>query len=145
MASAAGKIVTMLPSTPQVEAVYLDDKKGILSGLLALQGDTPFLQAPASGSSSSAQTSQSSTPTPSSAPQASSAGKASDRIHTLLIDQTTLDPTVAISVAKRIQDETGGEALMMDAPVSGGECFTTCILWSGQLIMSFRNCCGCCG
>lgn len=105
MALAASRIVTMLPSTPQVEAVYLDSSSGILSGLQSLPKNTEALSTPeqvdAAGSTTNAETS--STP------------------HTILIDQTTLDPTVAMAVAARIHEETEGRVLMLDAPVSGGE------------------------
>lgn len=97
MATAAGRIVTMLPSTPQVEAVYLDEAKGILAGLADLPPDPGNLSLSADGTGSS---------------QAS--------IHTILIDQTTLDPTVAMSIAKTVQERSNGKAAMVDAPVSGG-------------------------
>jgi 3-hydroxyisobutyrate dehydrogenase len=98
MAQAASRIVTMLPSTPQVEAVYLDDAKGILSGLLSLPKDTPALPSPESSADSS-----------------------SSPFHTILIDQTTLDPTAAMAVAARVHAETQGGVAMLDAPVSGGK------------------------
>jgi 3-hydroxyisobutyrate dehydrogenase len=113
LAQHAGRIVTMLPSTPQVEAVYLNEETGILAGLIGLPDDTPALE-PVSAAevdglvSKPPQTSSTdSTPLPKDP-------------HTILIDQTTLDPTAAVSVAARIRDETGGRALMLDAPVSGG-------------------------
>lgn len=113
LAQHAGRIVTMLPSTPQVEAVYLNEETGILAGLIGLPVDTPALE-PVSAAevdglvSKPPQTSSTdSTPLPKDP-------------HTILIDQTTLDPTAAVSVAARIRDETGGRALMLDAPVSGG-------------------------
>ena len=106
----------MLPSTPQVEAVYLDPTQGILPGLLSLPANIPSLS-----TSSHPDSAQTDSTLASSASGPSSVCATSNHIHTLLIDQTTLDPTVAVSVAKRIQDETGGKALMMDAPVSGGK------------------------
>lgn len=88
----------MLPSTPQVEAVYLDPAKGILAGLEGLPADTEALSVPSNSSS----------------------GGSTAGIHTLLIDQTTLDPTVAMGVAKTVAERTQGKAVMVDAPVSGG-------------------------
>lgn len=110
MAQAASRIVTMLPSTPQVEAVYLDGSSGILSGILSLPKDTPSL--PSAESSESANTDKS-----------RSIGSSSP--HTILIDQTTLDPTAAMAVASRIHEETEGKVMMLDAPVSGGEPWDT--------------------
>lgn len=98
IAAAAGRVVTMLPSTPQVEAVYLDPAKGILAGLEGLPADTQALSMPSD----------------------SSTGGSQAGIHTLLIDQTTLDPTVAMSVAKTVAERTKGKTAMVDAPVSGG-------------------------
>jgi 3-hydroxyisobutyrate dehydrogenase len=95
----------MLPSTPQVQSVYLDPKTGILPGLLSLPSNTPLLPR---------------VPSPSSPDQAGTSPP-STQPHTLLVDGTTLDPTVAMEVAKRIHEETGGKALMIDAPVSGGK------------------------
>ena len=103
----------MLPSTPQVEAVYLNEQTGILSGLLGLPSDTPTL--PTISSEDSDQHL---------APPPTIDSIASDPLpqdpHTVLIDQTTLDPTAAVAVAERIKEQTGGRALMLDAPVSGG-------------------------
>lgn len=90
----------MLPSTPQVEAVYLDESTGILSGLTSLPANTPSLPSP-------------------SPPASPSGGQQGPQ--TILIDQTTLDPTAAVAVAERTHDTTGRMALMLDAPVSGGE------------------------
>lgn len=97
MAVGASKILTMLPSTPQVEAVYLDPHSGILAGLHDLPPDTD------SHNSSLLDGSNESAP------------------HTILIDQTTLDPTFAVTLAEKIQSETLGRVQMLDAPVSGGE------------------------
>lgn len=121
MAQAASRIVTMLPSTPQVESVYLDESQGILSGLLSLPPDTQALPSPEPSLSISDIASP-----PSSAPASPPSGSASPSQpksadpHTILIDQTTLDPTAAMAVASRIHEQTGGMALMLDAPVSGG-------------------------
>lgn len=91
----------MLPSTPQVEAVYLDESGGILSGIQSLPRDTAALPDPGSSSSDSG-------------------------VHTVLIDQTTLDPTAAMAIAARIHSETEGKAFMLDAPVSGGKLSQLC-------------------
>lgn len=113
----------MLPSTPQVESVYLDPQSGILSGIPesapSLGPEHPSL----AFESSDASETNSETPT----------GVAAAGPHTLLIDGTTLDPTAAIRIAKQIQDSTNGGALMMDAPVSGGMSATT--LPMGALIL----------
>jgi len=114
MALGASKILTMLPSTPHVESVYLDPKSGILAGIpsqaapltpehlsLAFESDVDGTE---SGDAPSAN---------------NDAGLG--HAHTLLIDGTTLDPTAAGEVARRVQEETSGGALMLDAPVSGGE------------------------
>jgi 3-hydroxyisobutyrate dehydrogenase len=98
MAAKACRVITMLPSTPQVEAVYLDTSSGILAGLKRLKRNIPPLSAQAAQDSPHSDTTA----------------------HTLLIDQTTLDPTAARRIASTIQQETQGRALMLDAPVSGG-------------------------
>lgn len=71
-------IFTMLPSSPQVEEVYLGEN-GLLEGLLELSEE--------------------------------------QRRDTLFVDCTTLDPGVAVEVARKIR-EAGAQ--MIDAPVSGG-------------------------
>ena len=129
VAGSASRIMTMLPSTPQVEAVYLDPSTGILAGLpqdepplpheLASGAETTGTpQMPASETSSFSQP-----PTPSSAstavPPTIDTG-AARRPHTVLIDGTTLDPTAAKRVAEQVHTRTGGGAVMLDAPVSGG-------------------------
>ncbi|ODO11800.1 hypothetical protein I350_00584 [Cryptococcus amylolentus CBS 6273] len=120
MVQAAAKVFTMLPSTPQVEAVYLDPVQGILAGLQGLPGNTsdlPLVTAPqpnVSGNTSQAVDEQLSSTT------TLSSGPPPNNPHTLLIDQTTLDPTVALAVSTRIHQETSHKALMVDAPVSGG-------------------------
>ncbi|WVQ71026.1 hypothetical protein IAR50_000551 [Cryptococcus sp. DSM 104548] len=116
----AAKVFTMLPSTPQVEAVYLHPVEGILAGLQELPSDTPNLsledepQSSLSGDASRASDEQFSSTT------SISSGPPPTNPHTLLIDQTTLDPTVALAVSTRIHQQTSHKALMIDAPVSGG-------------------------
>ena len=121
----------MLPSTPQVEAVYLDPANGILAGLQDLPIDIPSLPSPAiahhqvpqssatENLSSTTTFSQPSSPSDTTVPPETT----SESPHTVLIDQTTLDPTTASRVAQTIQSETGGRALMLDAPVSGGKLY----------------------
>lgn len=111
----------MLPSTPQVESVYLDPEVGVLAGLKDLPADTSPLGPP--GSSSGVESAGTSGTQDGSTPSAVSGQRGTayeNEPHTLLIDQTTLDPTFAITLAERVQSETLGRALMLDAPVSGG-------------------------
>jgi len=103
----------MLPSTPQVESVYLDPHTGILAGI---PSEAPAIQ---SERASLPYEPDEGTDYPDSA-HSTAAGDVGGP-HTLLIDQTTLDPTAAIRIAERIQKETKGGAEMLDAPVSGGE------------------------
>ena len=118
MALSASRILTMLPSTPHVEAVYLDPSAGILAGLRELPDDTPSIpidtaaQPPESPSGPSTTTMS-----------GSSLASDTETPHTILIDQTTLDPTTAVRVANEVQTTTNGRALMLDAPVSGGKRF----------------------
>ena len=91
----------MLPSTPQVEAVYLNRHTGLLAGLAEVPAQTKSL------TSSEL------------LPGTDDVGR---NLHTVLVDQTTLDPTSARSVASKVLDQTGGRAVMLDAPVSGGRC-----------------------
>ena len=102
----------MLPSTPQVESVYLDQASGILAGIPATAPplspecpDLTFEPGPESLDPT--------TPSPGS-------GVNNDGPHTLLIDGTTLNPTAATRIAQTVQESTKSGALMMDAPVSGG-------------------------
>ncbi len=111
----------MLPSTPQVEAVYLDPWSGILAGLRELPVDTPFLPSPSLSDIAPRLSQAESISSTTTISQPSSGQSSTPSPHTLLIDQTTLDPTMAVSVAERIQSETDGRAFMLDAPVSGGE------------------------
>lgn len=117
----------MLPSTPQVESVYLDPAAGILAGLNDLPPDSEPLALPLSNMTTSSDQSSVHTSQPT--------GKSTMRNmvdsitgtgnehppHTILIDQTTLDPTFAMFLAEKVQSETLGRALMLDAPVSGGK------------------------
>ena len=132
MMSAASRVVTMLPSTPQVQAVYLDPSSGILAGLPHLPPHTPPLVV--EPTSTAPETweghtpSSSTTPTSANAPISSpdpvpppDTGSSSQGVHTLLIDQTTLDPTVARELAARVHAESEGRVAMVDAPVSGGK------------------------
>jgi 3-hydroxyisobutyrate dehydrogenase len=113
----------MLPSTPQVESVYLDPGAGVLAGIKDLPVDTEPLVPPPEALGEGSTGSQG-------AKEKSAMRTMVDSItgtgnehqpHTILIDQTTLDPTFAMSLAERVQSETLGRALMLDAPVSGGE------------------------
>ena len=127
IATSASRILTMLPSTPQVESVYLDHAAGILAGLNDLPPDTESLQLPLSNMTttsdqSSAHSSSPTEKTPMRNIVDSITGTGTEHPpHTILIDQTTLDPTFAMSLAEKVQSETLGRALMLDAPVSGGE------------------------
>ena len=128
----------MLPSTPQVEAVYLNEDTGILSGLLGLPVDTPPLASVPVPEGGADGTLSKPTKTGRSDTDADTDSQPLPRNpHTVLIDQTTLDPTAAVSVAARIRDETGGRALMLDAPVSGGESLTVEVTWQNA---SYRGC-----
>lgn len=114
----------MLPSTPQVESVYLDPNAGILAGLKDLPADTEQLSLPLTNmtTSSDQSSSQPSGKSPMRNIVDSITGTGTEHPpHTILIDQTTLDPTFAMSLAEKVQSETLGRALMLDAPVSGGE------------------------
>ncbi|ORY21848.1 NAD-binding of NADP-dependent 3-hydroxyisobutyrate dehydrogenase-domain-containing protein [Naematelia encephala] len=102
VAQAAARVITMLPSTPQVESVYLDSGTGILRGLKDVPSDTQPLQVGLGSKDSTIQ------PVP-----------RNHAPHTLLIDQTTLDPTFAISLAERVHS-TVPRTVLLDAPVSGG-------------------------
>lgn len=123
----ASRILTMLPSTPQVESVYLDPTSGILAGIPstapALAPECPDLTfEPGPESLDSA------TPDPDTPVETKDDGP-----HTLLIDGTTLNPTAAIKIAQKVHEATKGGALMLDAPVSGGMsiCFCVVVLKTG--------------
>jgi 3-hydroxyisobutyrate dehydrogenase len=120
----------MLPSTPQVESVYLDPTVGILAGLKDLPPNTEELPLPLSNMTTSSDQSSAHTSLPSGSKSPirnivdSITGTGTEHPpHTILIDQTTLDPTFAMSLAEKVQSETLGRALMLDAPVSGGESY----------------------
>lgn len=126
MALGASKILTMLPSTPHVESVYLDPKSGILAGI-------PSQAAPLTPEHLSLAFESEVDGTESGDASSTSSEAGLGDAHTLLIDGTTLDPTAAGEVARRVHEETGGGALMLDAPVSGGE--------SLRLICDSRSAC----
>lgn len=113
----------MLPSTPQVESVYLDPDAGVLAGLKEVPADTsPLDQMPLAPASPTGQHGDNARRHNQAATTDPSLGTGTcDTPHTLLIDQTTLDPTFAMTLAEKVQSETLGRALMLDAPVSGGE------------------------
>ncbi|OCF42444.1 hypothetical protein I317_03689 [Kwoniella heveanensis CBS 569] len=148
VAQTASRILTMLPSTPQVESVYLDKHTGILAGLQSLSSsDAPILGTanPVGSSRDEANIEQlSSTTTISPGPNIpgtqtppidSSTTLSPSTAHTLLIDCTTLSPTSAIQVAEAIHASTNGHAMMLDAPVSGG----TVAAAQGQLTIMFGS------
>lgn len=140
MVMGASKVFTMLPSTPQVQAVYLDQNNGILAGLSKLPRDIPSLPETLLLSDSSLlsntvtleggvkkeMSSTTDIPSPATNP---------NHAHTMLIDQTTLDPTVSLSISSLIHDSTSSAALMIDAPVSGG----TVAAEKGELTIMFGS------
>lgn len=140
MVMGASKVFTMLPSTPQVQAVYLDQNNGILAGLSKLPRDIPSLPETLLLSDSSL---LSNTVTQeggikkgmSSTTDVSSPATNPNHAHTMLIDQTTLDPTVSLSISSLIHDSTSSSALMIDAPVSGG----TVAAEKGELTIMFGS------
>lgn len=140
MVMGASKVFTMLPSTPQVQAVYLDQNNGILAGLSKLPRDIPSLPETLLLSDSSL---LSNTVTQeggikkgmSSTTDVSSPATNPNHAHTMLIDQTTLDPTVSLSISSLIHDSTSSAALMIDAPVSGG----TVAAEKGELTIMFGS------
>lgn len=122
IAMSASRILTMLPSTPQVESVYLDPTAGILAGLKDLPPDIEPLELPLTNMTTSSDQSSANSKSPMRSIIDSVTGTGTEHPpHTILIDQTTLDPTFAMSLAEKVQSETLGRALMLDAPVSGGE------------------------
>lgn len=123
----------MLPSTPQVESVYLDPEVGVLAGLKDLPADTSPLGPPNSASDPRGLPASDKKDGSASSAVSGQRGTAyENEPHTLLIDQTTLDPTFAITLAERVQSETLGRALMLDAPVSGGMRLSLCIRAEGE-------------
>ncbi|WVW82172.1 hypothetical protein I302_104178 [Kwoniella bestiolae CBS 10118] len=133
MAKMASRILTMLPSTPQVESVYLDPQDGILSGIQTLPENEPppnSARTSQNGTKGMEELSSSTTisPGPSSSAPVIPPLDSSTTIspistsspHTLLIDCTTLSPVSAANIAKKIHEATNGKVVMLDAPVSGG-------------------------
>jgi 3-hydroxyisobutyrate dehydrogenase len=96
VAAEAARVFTMLPSTPQVEAVYLGE--GVQSGSLSdhVKANPWLIGAGAEPAGTT------------------SAG-------TLLVDHTTLDPTAAKRIADDVHAQTNNSVHMIDGPVSGGE------------------------
>ncbi|WWC66465.1 uncharacterized protein I206_100367 [Kwoniella pini CBS 10737] len=160
MAKTASRILTMLPSTPQVESVYLDSKDGIISGLLSLSENSQPLASLSMKSQSKENAdienlSSSTTISSGIPPNTESSNVSSSTIsqdystaslnspslpneaHTLLIDCTTLSPTSATSIAQRVHQETSGKVYMLDAPVSGG----TIAAKKGELTIMFGSPC----
>jgi hypothetical protein len=96
----------MLPSTPQVESVYLGER-GLMAGLIdILKGEqsltdsipsAPWLLGDGTGDKPNATTA-----------------------HSLWVDHTTLDPTAARRVAETVHEQNK-DVFMVDGPVSGGE------------------------
>ncbi|GMK60004.1 hypothetical protein CspeluHIS016_0902210 [Cutaneotrichosporon spelunceum] len=104
VAAEAARVFTMLPSTPQVESVYLGEA-GLLKGLA---------DAPSSGSLTEQLKAN---------PWligASDAAPGPTSAHTLLVDHTTLDPTAAKRIADDVHAQTNNLVSMIDGPVSGG-------------------------
>lgn len=99
----AARVFTMLPSTPQVEAVYLGEK-GLLAGLAGIQPE-PLTDAIAANPWLLGDGGEQPAPTKS---------------HSLFVDHTTLDPTAARRVAEDVHAQNEG-VYMLDGPVSGGE------------------------
>ncbi|KAL0252677.1 hypothetical protein I308_102069 [Cryptococcus tetragattii IND107] len=140
MVMGASKVFTMLPSTPQVQAVYLDQNNGILAGLSKLPRDIPSLPETLLLSDSSlllnTVTQEGGVKKEiSSTTDVSSPATNPNHAHTMLIDQTTLDPTVSLSISSLIHDSTSSAALMIDAPVSGG----TVAAEKGELTIMFGS------
>lgn len=136
----ASKVFTMLPSTPQVQAVYLDQDNGILAGLAKLPSNTPPLpetlllsdtSLPSDTVTQGGKVKKELTSTT----DASSPATEVSQVHTMLVDQTTLDPTVSLSISSLIHDSTSSAALMIDAPVSGG----TVAAERGELTIMFGS------
>lgn len=125
VAKEAARVFTMLPSTPQVESVYLGDT-GLLKGLSDVQSSgslsehvkaNPWLLG------------------------ASAAPSGTTNANTLLVDHTTLDPTAAKRVADDVHAKTNNSALMIDGPVSGGEWGLAC--WASNCQAVVCSCRGC--
>jgi len=99
----------MLPSTPQVEAVYLGES-GLMAGLANVKGESltdaiaasPWLLGDGTGEK-----------------------PAATKAHTLFVDHTTLDPNAAKQVADTVHQQNK-DVFMVDGPVSGGEYKACC-------------------
>jgi 3-hydroxyisobutyrate dehydrogenase len=104
VAAEAARVFTMLPSTPQVEAVYLGEG-GLLAGLKGVQSGSLSDHVKANPWLIGAGAEPAGT---------TSAG-------TLLVDHTTLDPTAAKRIADDVHAQTNNSVHMIDGPVSGGE------------------------
>ncbi|OWT41120.1 3-hydroxyisobutyrate dehydrogenase [Cryptococcus neoformans Bt1] len=140
MVMGASKVFTMLPSTPQVQAVYLDQDNGILAGLAKLPSNTPplpetLLLSDTSLPSDTFTQGEKVKKELTSTTDASSPATEVSQVHTMLVDQTTLDPTVSLSISSLIHDSTSSAALMIDAPVSGG----TVAAERGELTIMFGS------
>lgn len=140
MVMGASKVFTMLPSTPQVQAVYLDQGNGILAGLAKLPRNTPplpetLLLSDTSLPSDTFTQGEKVKKELTSTTDASSPATEVSQVHTMLVDQTTLDPTVSLSISSLIHDSTSSAALMIDAPVSGG----TVAAERGELTIMFGS------
>ncbi|WWC86128.1 uncharacterized protein L201_000999 [Kwoniella dendrophila CBS 6074] len=158
MSKTASRILTMLPSTPQVESVYLDQSTGILSGLQELPEDTHPLSSSSDEKGNSAnqdgieEISSSTTISPGPSIPSSktppmnssttitplSSSSSSSQIsspHTILIDCTTLSPTSATAIAQKMHEQTANKVVMLDAPVSGG----TVAAKKGELTIMFGS------
>lgn len=140
MVMGASKVFTMLPSTPQVQAVYLDQDNGILAGLAKLPMNTPplsetLLLSDTSLLSNTVTREEGVKKESPSVIDASTPATQPIQVHTMLVDQTTLDPTVSLSISSLIHDSTSRAALMIDAPVSGG----TVAAERGELTIMFGS------
>lgn len=107
MATDAARVFTMLPSTPQVDAVYLGEN-GLMSGLAGVNPDQTLSWGVDENPWLCADKGEDGPTSPTDA-------------HTLLVDHTTLDPTAAKRVADTVHKMSEDKVHMIDAPVSGGE------------------------
>ncbi|KAL1406174.1 hypothetical protein Q8F55_007861 [Vanrija albida] len=103
----AARVFTMLPSTPQVEAVYLGDQ-GLVAGLKGADASVSLAESVKAAPWLLGDTAGAALP----------AGQANS--HSLFVDHTTLDPTAARRIADSVHEQTSLDALMVDGPVSGG-------------------------
>lgn len=103
VSQAAARVFTMLPSTPQVEAVYLGES-GLMAGLANVTGESltdaivasPWLLGDGTGDK-----------------------PAATKAHSLFVDHTTLDPNAAKRIADTVHEQSK-DVYMVDGPVSGG-------------------------